>query len=156
MERTLVIIKPDAVQRGLIGEITGRLENRGLKVVGVKMMWINRELAERHYCIHKDKSFYDNLIAYITSAPVVVQVWEGPKAIEIVRHTFGATQPLDANPGTVRADFGMQAERNLSHASDGPETAASEIANFFEPDELVEWTRCTDPWIMLKERGAAD
>ncbi len=149
MERTLVIVKPDGVQRGLIGEITTRLENRGLKLVGMKFIHMSRELAEIHYRIHKGKRFYDGLIDYITSAPVVLQVWEGPNVIMAVRHTLGATNPIEADPGTIRADYGMQMERNLIHGSDGPDTAAAEIANFFEADEILEWTRCTDPWILV-------
>ncbi len=148
MERTLVIVKPDGVQRGLIGEITGRLERRGLKLVGMKLMQISRELAETHYSVHKGKPFYDGLITYITSAPVVVQVWEGPNAIAAVRRTLGATNPTEANPGTIRADYGLDVERNLTHGSDGPETAAREIALFFQPEELLTWSRCTDPWIL--------
>lgn len=148
MERTLVIVKPDGVQRGLIGEITGRLERRGLKLVAMKLMQISRDLAETHYGIHKGKSFYDGLIAYITSAPVVVQVWEGPNAIKAVRNTLGSTNPVEAGPGTIRADLGLDVERNLTHGSDGPETAAREIGLFFRPEELLDWSRCTDPWIM--------
>lgn len=148
MERTLVIVKPDGVQRGLIGEITGRLERRGLKLVGMKMMQISRELAETHYSIHKGKPFYDSLIAYITSAPVVVQVWEGPDAIAAVRRTLGATNPTEAAPGTIRADYGLDVERNLTHGSDAPETAAREIGLFFRAEELLDWARCTDPWIL--------
>ncbi len=148
MERTLVIVKPDGVQRGLIGEITGRLERRGLKLVGMKLMQISRELAETHYSIHQGKPFYDSLIAYITSAPVVVQVWEGPNAIAAVRRTLGATNPTEADPGTIRADYGLDVERNLTHGSDGSETAAREIALFFRPEELLDWARCTDPWIL--------
>jgi nucleoside-diphosphate kinase len=116
-------------------------------------MQISRELAETHYGMHKGKPFYDGLIAYITSAPVVVQVWEGPGVIEAVRHTMGATSPLEAAPGTIRADFGMRTERNLTHGSDGPETATTEIANFFEPEELLDWARCTDPWILIGEQS---
>jgi nucleoside-diphosphate kinase len=148
MERTLVIVKPDGVQRGLVGEITGRLERRGLKLVGMKMMQISRELAETHYSIHEGKPFYAGLIAYITSAPVVVQVWEGPNAIAAVRRTLGATNPTEADPGTIRADYGLDVERNLTHGSDGPETAAREIGLFFRAEELLDWTRCMDPWIL--------
>ena len=147
MERTLVIIKPDGVQRGLIGEIIGRLEARGLKLVGMKLMQIDRGLAERHYAVHKGKPFYPGLIDYITSGPVVVMVLEGPQAIEAVRRTMGSTRPLEAQPGTIRADMALQVGRNLVHGSDSPETAQCEIDLYFTPDELVSWARDTDRWI---------
>lgn len=147
MERTLVILKPDAVQRGLIGQITARLEQRGLKLVGMKLIHIDAELAGRHYAVHTGKPFYAGLITYITSSPVVVQVWEGQRAIETVRRTCGATNPIEAAPGTLRADFGMEIGRNLIHASDGAETAAYEIPLYFSDRELVSWARANDPWI---------
>lgn len=147
MERTLVIIKPDAVQRGLIGEIIRRFEQRGLRLAAMKLMHISRPLAERHYAIHKGKPFYPGLIDYITSAPVVVMVLEGTRAIEVVRKTMGATNPAEAAPGTIRADFGLETGRNLVHGSDGPETAASEIGLFFSPEELLTYSRDVDPWI---------
>ena len=147
VERTLIIIKPDAVQRGLIGPIISRLEARGLKIVGMKFMQIDKALAERHYAIHKGKGFYDGLIQYITSAPVVVMAVEGRQAIEIVRRTMGATKPAEAAPGTIRADFGLEVGRNLVHGSDGPDTAAVEIALFFSEAELVSWERENDRWI---------
>ena len=147
MERTLVILKPDAVQRGLIGQVTSRLEQRGLKLVGMKFIQIDDDLAARHYAVHKGKPFYDGLTKYITSSPVVVQVWEGKRAIEIVRRTCGATNPADADLGTIRADFGVEIGRNLIHASDGAETAAYEIPLYFEDKDLVAWTRATDQWI---------
>ncbi len=147
MERTLVIIKPDAVQRGLIGEITGRFERRGLRIVAMKMMQITPELAERHYAVHRGKPFYEGLIRYITSAPVVVMVLEGNRAIEIVRRTMGATNPAEATPGTIRADFGLEVGRNLVHGSDGPDTAAFEIPLFFTEEEILSYTRDTDRWI---------
>ena len=147
MERTLVILKPDAVQRGLIGQITARLEQRGLKLAGMKLIHIDDELAGRHYAVHKGKPFYEGLIKYITSSPVVVQVWEGKRVIETVRRTCGATNPIDADLGTIRADFGVEIGRNLIHASDGAETAAYEIPLYFSEKELVSWARATDPWI---------
>ena len=147
MERTLVILKPDAVQRGLIGQLTARLEQRGIKLVGMRLIQIDTELAARHYAVHKGKPFYDGLIKYITSSPVVVQVWEGKRVIEIVRRTCGATNPIDADLGTIRADFGVEIGRNLIHASDGPETAAYEIPLYFAEAELVAWSRATDAWI---------
>ena len=147
MERTLVIIKPDAVQRGLIGEIVQRLERRGLYIVALKLMQITRELAERHYAVHKGKPFYEGLIDYITSGPVVVMVLQGNDAIEVVRNTMGATNPVEAAPGTIRADFGLEIGRNLVHGSDGAETAAFEIDLFFSEDELLSYSRELDRWI---------
>ena len=147
MERTLVILKPDAVQRGLIGQITARLEQRGIKLVGMRLIQIDDDLAARHYAVHKGKPFYTGLIKYITSSPVVVQVWEGKRVIEIVRRTCGATNPIDADLGTIRADFGVEIGRNLIHASDGPETAAYEIPLYFTEEGLVTWSRANDPWI---------
>jgi len=147
MERTLVIIKPDAVQRGLVGEIISRLENRGLKIVGMKLIQIDEALARRHYSVHEGKPFFEGLIRYITSAPVVVMVLEGKKAIEVVRRTMGATNPVEAAPGTIRADFALEIGRNLVHGSDGPETAQREMALFFREEELVSWQRDTDKWV---------
>lgn len=147
MERTLVIVKPDGVQRGLIGQALGRLEARGLKLVGMKMMAISQELAERHYGIHRGKPFFEGLIGYITSAPVVVAVFEGKDAIAVVRSTVGATNPVQAAPGTIRGDFAVEIGRNLMHASDSPETAQTEVALFFEEKELVSWSRDSERWI---------
>jgi nucleoside-diphosphate kinase len=148
MERTLIIIKPDAVQRGLIGEVIARFERRGLKIVGMKLIQIDEDLARRHYGVHEGKPFFEGLIRYITSAPVVVMVLEGPRAIEAARSTMGATNPVQAGPGTIRADFGLEIGRNLVHGSDGPETAAKEIALFFREGEMVDWARETDRWIL--------
>ncbi len=150
MERTLVILKPDAVQRGLIGEIICRLERRGLKIIAMKMVQLSEEIARRHYAVHEGKPFFEGLIAYITSAPVVLMVLEGPRAIEVVRTTMGATDPAKAAPGTIRADLALTVDRNLVHGSDGPETAASEIALFFREDELLQYPRDTDRWLMVK------
>ena len=147
MERTLVLVKPDGVQRGLIGEILARLERRGLRLVGAKFMQVSQELAETHYAIHKGKPFYDGLIAYITSAPVMAMVWEGPDAIIAVRQTMGATRPTEAAPGSVRHDFGLEVGRNLTHASDSVENGKSEVALWFNEEELVSWGRALDPWI---------
>lgn len=147
MERTLVIIKPDAVQRGLIGEIVSRFERRGLRIAGMKLMQIDEDLAHRHYAIHEGKPFFEPLIEYITSSPVVVMVLEGNSAIEIVRRTMGATHPAEASPGTIRADFGLEIGRNLVHGSDGADTAAFEVALFFEEGEILSYERDTDPWI---------
>lgn len=151
MERTLVIIKPDGVQRGLVGEIIARLERRGLRLVALKMMRVSRDLAERHYAIHQGKSFYEPLVNYITSDPVIVLVMEGNKAIEAVRQTVGATNPTAAAPGTIRADFALEIGRNLIHASDGPETAAFELGLWFKPEELLEWKRDGERWVYEKQ-----
>ena len=147
MQRTLVLIKPDAVQRGLIGEITRRLEQRGLRLVAARFCQISRGLAEQHYAIHKGRPFYPGLVDYITSAPVMAMVWEGPEAVAAVRQTMGATRPTEAAPGTVRHDFGLEIGRNLTHASDGPSTAEEEVALWFRPEELVDWKRDQDRWI---------
>ncbi len=146
MERTFILLKPDAVQRGLVGEIISRFERRGLKLVAMKMLQVSEELARQHYAVHAGRSFFEGLIRYITSAPVVAMVMEGTDAIAVVRNTVGATRPAEAAPGTIRADFGLEIGRNLVHASDGPETAASEIALWFG-DNLIEWQRANDPWI---------
>ena len=147
MERTLVIIKPDAVQRGLIGEIVTRFERRGMRIAALKLIHIDEALARRHYAIHEGKPFYAPLIRYITSSPVVVMVLEGNDAIEIVRRTMGATNPAEAAPGTIRADLGLEIGRNLVHGSDGPETAAFEVPLFFTEDEILSYGRDTDRWI---------
>lgn len=147
MERTLVLIKPDAVQRGLIGEITRRLESRGLRLAAAKFLKVERTLAEQHYAVHRGKSFYDGLIRYITSAPVMAMVWEGPNAIIAVRQTMGSTRPVEAAPGSVRHDFGLEVGRNLTHASDSAQSAAEEVALWFQPEELVAWTRDVDRWV---------
>ena len=147
MERTLVIIKPDGVQRGLIGPILTRFEQRGLRFAGLKLIQISPDLAARHYAVHKGKPFYEPLLQFITSGPVVVAVIEGKDAIQIVRNTMGATSPANATPGTIRADFGLEVGRNLVHGSDGPETAAHEIPLFFSEEELLDYRRAVDDWI---------
>jgi nucleoside-diphosphate kinase len=147
VEKTLVLVKPDGVQRGLIGEVISRLERRGLRLVAAKFMSVSQELAETHYAIHKGKPFYDGLIRYITSAPVMAMVWEGPKAIAAVRQTMGATRPTEAAPGSLRHDFALEVGRNLTHASDTPENGETEVALWFKPVELVTWDRSTDRWI---------
>jgi len=148
VERTFVMIKPDGVQRGLIGEIIARLERRGLKIVAMKMLWVSPELAARHYAVHQGKPFYEGLVRYITSGPVVAMVVEGPRAVEVVRKTMGATDPAKAEPGTIRADFGLTIGRNLVHGSDGPETAAFEIGLFFREEEILSYERDVDRWIV--------
>ena len=147
MERSLVLVKPDGVQRGLIGEVISRLENRGLLLVGAKFKSVSRELAEEHYAIHKGKPFYDGLIAYITSSPVMAMVWEGPNAVQAIRQTMGSTRPIEAAPGSVRHDFALEVGRNLTHASDTPENGVQEVNLWFEEEELFDWNRVTNPWI---------
>lgn len=147
MERSLVLVKPDGVQRGLAGEVIARLERRGLLLVGAKFMQVSRELAEEHYAIHKGKPFYEGLIAYITSSPVMAMVWEGTHAVAAIRQTMGSTRPLEAAPGTIRHDFALEVGRNLTHASDSPENGGKEAALWFKEDELVVWSRAVDTWI---------
>lgn len=150
MERSLVLIKPDAVQRGLIGEIVLRLERRGLRLVAARFIQVDRALAERHYAIHKGKVFYEGLLNYITSAPVMAMVWEGDNAIAAIRQTMGSTKPTEAAPGSIRHDFALEVGRNLTHASDSIENAANEINLWFNKSELVDWDRTIDPWIFGK------
>lgn len=150
MERTLVLVKPDGVQRGLIGEVISRLERRGLRLVATKFMQVSQELAETHYAIHKGKPFYDGLIAYIISAPVMAMVWEGPNAVAAVRQTMGATRPTEAAPCSIRHDFALEVGRNLTHASDTVENGGKEVALWFKKEELVEWKRANDAWIFEK------
>jgi nucleoside-diphosphate kinase len=150
VERTLVLVKPDGVQRGLVGEVIARLERRGLRLVAAKFMWVNKELAETHYAIHKGKPFYDGLIAYIISAPVMAMVWEGPNGVAAVRQTMGSTKPVEAAPGTVRHDFALEVGRNLTHASDSAENGEKEVALWFKKGEMVDWKRDNDKWIFEK------
>ncbi len=147
MQRTLVIVKPDGVQRGLIGPILTRLESRGLKIVGLKLVQVSQELAARHYAEHEGKPFYEGLLRYITSAPVAAACVEGTSAVQMVRNCVGATNPLNAAPGTIRGDLALDIGRNLIHASDAPETADRELALWFKPDELVSYPREIDRWI---------
>lgn len=147
MERTLVLVKPDGVQRGLVGEVISRLEQRGLRLVGAKFLAVSQGLAETHYAIHKGKPFYEGLIRYITSAPVMAMVWEGPNAISAVRQTMGATRPTEAAPGSLRHDYALEVGRNLTHASDTVENGEAEVALWFQASELVTWERSLDPWI---------
>jgi len=146
-ERTLVLIKPDGVQRQLSGRIIARFEERGLKIVGLKLIAVDRELAERHYAIHRDKPFFAGLIDFITSSPVVAMVLEGPGAIELSRSIVGATRPEQAAPGTIRGDLAMVTAQNLVHASDGAETAEAELALWFAPGELLSYERDVDRWV---------
>jgi nucleoside-diphosphate kinase len=147
VERSLVLIKPDAVQRSLIGNIISRLECRGLKIIGLKMVTVSEELAAEHYAIHKGKSFYSGLIKYICSSPVIAIVFEAPNAIKAIRQMMGATNPLDAAPGSIRHDYALTIGRNLTHASDSIETANKEIALWFNQDEISVWQRNSDSWV---------
>jgi nucleoside-diphosphate kinase len=147
-ERTLVLIKPDAVQRLLAGQILGRFEERGLKIVGLKLVAVSRELAERHYDVHRAKPFFGGLVDFITSSPLIAAALEGPNAIAVVRSMVGATRPHEAAPGTIRGDLALETAQNLVHASDGPETAVAELALWFDPDELVDYDRDIDRWAL--------
>jgi nucleoside-diphosphate kinase len=150
MERSLVLVKPDGVQRGLVGEVISRLERRGLRLVAARFLQVSQELAGTHYAIHKGKPFYDGLISYITSAPVMAMVWEGPNAVAAIRQTMGATRPTEAAPGSLRHDFALEIGRNLTHASDTVENGEKEVSLWFKPGELVDWKRDTDRWIFEK------
>jgi len=147
MERTLILVKPDGVQRGLMGEIIGRFERRGLKLIGMKFIQMSEELAQLHYAVHEGRPFYEGLVAYITSGPVVAMAWEGNDAILAARNTIGATKPVEAAAGTIRGDLGMEVGRNLVHGSDSPENGISEVNLFFAEDEIVNWNRVTEAWI---------
>jgi len=147
LQQTLVIVKPDGVQRALVGKILARFEERGMKLVALKMLQVSRELAEQHYAVHQGKFFYDGLVGYITSSPVVVMVLEGHEAIGAVRAMVGATRPWEAAAGTIRGDYAMMGLRNLIHASDAPETAKNEIALWFKPEELCAYPREMDRWV---------
>ena len=147
IERTLVLVKPDGVQRGLAGAVLGRFEQRGLKLIGLKMLQVDEALADRHYAEHVGKPFFAGLRDFITSSPLVAAVFEGEGAVQAVRNTMGATNPADAAPGTIRADFAVDLGRNVVHGSDSPESGERETALFFEPSELVDWTRDSERWI---------
>lgn len=147
MQRTLILIKPDAVQRGLIGEILSRLERKGLKIIALKMLQMDNNLAQRHYAVHQGKPFFPGLVEFITSRPLVAAVLEGKGAVEVVRRAVGETDPLKANPGTIRGDFGLDIGRNLIHGSDSVENAAGEINLFFSEEELLSYQREIDKWV---------
>lgn len=149
MERTLLFIKPDGVQRGLIGEIVGRLEKRGLRIVALKMMRMSEKLAEAHYAEHKDKDFYASLVLHVTSGPLVVMVLEGDRVVEVVRRMMGSTNPAEAQPGTIRGDLGLKTRSNLVHGSDTNESAEMEISRFFSPEEIMLSPRDVDRWLFL-------
>jgi nucleoside-diphosphate kinase len=147
VERTLIIAKPDAVQRGLVGEIIRRFEARGLRIIGMKFMQVSRELAEQHYAVHRGKPFFEPLVKYITSSPVVVMALEGTNAVAAARMTIGATKPNEAAAGTIRGDFALEIGRNLVHGSDSVENGQAEVSLWFSEAELVSWPRNNDPWI---------
>ena len=147
-ERTFVMVKPDGVQRGLVGEIVGRLEDRGLKMVGGKLMQIDRDLAEEHYGEHEDKPFFDDLVGFITSGPVMAMVWEGQDAVQQVRTMMGETDPAESAPGTIRGDFGLDLGRNVIHGSDTePGSNEREIDLFFDEAELIDYERVDEQWL---------
>lgn len=147
MERTFLAVKPDGVQRGLVAEIIRRFEDKGFKLVGLKLMQMPRETAENHYGEHKGKPFFGGLVDFITSGPIVAMAWEGPNVIATARKMMGATNPANAENGTIRGDFATDMGRNVIHGSDGPESAERELGIFFKPEELVSWTRTNEAWI---------
>ncbi|MGE0133632.1 MAG: nucleoside-diphosphate kinase [Dehalococcoidia bacterium] len=147
MERTLILVKPDAMQRGLAGEILARFERRGLRMVGLRLLKVDRNMAKRHYAEHLGKPFFDGLVNYITSAPIVAAVFEGTNAVAAARQLMGSTRPTEAAPGTIRADFGLEVGRNLVHGSDSVASAKREIDIFFEGQRLASWKRDIDPWV---------
>ena len=146
-ERTLVLVKPDGVQRGLAGEVITRLERRGLKLVGMKLMQASDELARQHYGEHVDRPFFGGLVSFITSSPIVAMVWEANNAVDIVRNTMGQTNPVSSAAGTIRGDLGIDIGRNLVHGSDSPESAEREVNLFFRPEEILSYERAVDSWI---------
>jgi nucleoside-diphosphate kinase len=147
MERTLILIKPDGVQRGLVGEIIGRIEKRGLKIAGLKLMRISQSLAEQHYAEHKERPFFGALVSFVTSGPLVAMAVEGPNAISLMRKMMGSTNPQDAAQGTIRGDFALTMAYNIIHGSDGSDSAARELNLFFKEEELVTYARNNDTWI---------
>ncbi|MEB3122056.1 MAG: nucleoside-diphosphate kinase [Snowella sp.] len=147
MERTFIMIKPDGVQRNLVGEVIRRFETKGFKLVGLKLLSVSKELAAKHYDVHKERPFFAGLVQFITSSPVVAMVWEGDGVVASARNLIGATNPLTSPPGTIRGDFGVSIGRNLIHGSDAIETAQHEIALWFTPEELVSWEPTITPWV---------
>lgn len=147
MERTFLLVKPDGVQRGLVGEIIGRFEAKGFTIVGLKFMTVSSELAGEHYAVHRERPFFAGLVEFITSGPVAAMVWEGEGVVAAARKMIGATNPLTAEPGTIRGDFGINIGRNLIHGSDATETAEHEIKLWFKEEELVNWQPHLMPWL---------
>jgi nucleoside-diphosphate kinase len=151
VQRTLLLVKPDGVQRQLVGRVLTRFEERGLKIVGLKLVQTDRTLAEAHYAVHREKPFFRGLVDFITSAPLVAAVLEGPNAIAVVRAMNGATRPHEAEPGSIRGDFALETAQNLVHASDSPENAEAELALWFRPEELLGYEREVDRWVLAPE-----
>ena len=147
MQRTLILLKPDCVQRRLIGAIIGRFEQKGLRLVGLKFVQASRDLAERHYAVHKGKGFYESLLGFLTSGPTVAMVWEGREAVKVARTLMGKTDGTDSPPATIRGDYALSVQNNLVHGSDSPDNAATEIALWFKPEELVAWSPTDAAWI---------
>lgn len=150
MERTLIIFKPDAMNRLLVGRILSRFEDKGLRIAALKLQQSPKAQVEKHYAVHKERPFYNSLLEFMTAGPVILAVLEGPRAISVVRNMLGATNGLEAAPGTIRGDFSLDQQYNLVHASDGPDTAKNEIALFFKPEEIVDYTRAPECWIVRK------
>lgn len=148
MQKTLILIKPDGVERLLVGQIITRFEQRGLKLIGLKLLQVSDELARKHYAVHQERPFFNDLIQYITSSPTVALAFVGPDAIKAARNSIGATNPVEAAPGSIRGDFGMMIGRNLVHGSDSPENGEAEIALWFDESELVSYDRSVEPWIL--------
>ena len=148
LERSLVLIKPDAIQRGLTGEIISRIERRGLKILATKMLQMDEALAQRHYAIHKGKGFFSDLVSFITSSPIIAIVFQGKNSVEIIRQTMGETDPARAKPGTIRGDFGVDISHNVIHGSDSVESALKEIDLFFSPEEIFDYKRDIDKWVI--------
>jgi nucleoside-diphosphate kinase len=147
MQRTLILLKPDCLHRRLVGSITERFERKGLRLAGLKLVQASRDLAERHYAVHKGKPFYVSLLDFLTAGPTVAMVWEGPEAVAVVRALMGPTDGTKAPPGTLRGDYALSIQNNLIHGSDSPDTAAAEIALWFKPEELVAWTPADNAWV---------
>ena len=147
MSRTLVLLKPDTVQRALVGEVIARLERRGLKIVGMKLMQVSDDLARTHYAMHEGKQFFPGLVQFITSSPIVAMVLDGENAVQLVRAAMGSTNPVESTPGSIRGDYGMTVGMNLAHGSDSDESAKREIDLFFSPNEIVDYERGIDQWV---------
>jgi nucleoside-diphosphate kinase len=147
MDQTLILLKPDCVQRHLVGEIIGRFERKGLRLAGLKLVQVGRQLAEKHYAVHKGKPFYDSLVKFVTSGPTIAMVWEGREAVAVVRNLMGPTDGTKAPPGTIRGDFALSIQNNLIHGSDSPDNARTEIALWFRPEELVDYRFADAEWV---------
>lgn len=148
MQRTFILVKPDGIQRGKVGEVISRIENKGLKLVALKMLWMDKTMAETHYGVHKGKPFFNGLVKFITSSPLVAAVFEGKDAVDVVRKLMGETDPVKATPGTIRGDFGLDIGQNIVHGSDSIDNAQKEIALFFKDNETFDYRREIDRWII--------